>query len=161
MVEPVAVTGMAPAWWRWIVEERSAIDGGWERRAWIVEDDPAVATLAAELCVARGASPSVFSLPLPFLTALRSSAPPAVLILDWRLENELTSGLFMATRHRYPRLPIICWTGSRTESLPSMIRADAYTVVVAKTSGTSSIERALGWALGGGGDAAAGSAPPI
>ena len=152
---------MRRAWWRWIVEERSAIDEAWERRAWIVEDEPAVATLAAELCVARGASPSVFSLALPFLTALRSSAPPAVLILDWRLENELTSGLFMATRHRYPSLPIICWTGSRIESLPSMIRADAHTVVVAKASGTSSFERALGWALDADGDAAVAGPLPI
>jgi CheY-like chemotaxis protein len=159
MVERAAGTGTARAWRRWIVEERSAIDRGWERRVWIVEDEPAVATLAADLCVARGASPSVFSLPLSFLTALRTSPPPAVLILDWRLENELSSGLFMATRHRYPRLPIIYWTGSRTESLPSMIRADPYTLVVAKASGASSFERALGWAFDGDSDDAPGSEP--
>ena len=33
----------------------------------------------------------------------------------------------VATRHRYPQLPIIYWTGSVLSSLPAMIRGDART----------------------------------
>lgn len=55
----------------------------------------------------------------------------------------------MATRHRYPRLPIIYWTGSRTEALPSMIQGDERTIVVDKAAGSSPFEDALSWAFGG------------
>jgi len=129
------------------VEQLGAVDGGFQRRAWIVDDEPAAATLAADLCEAGGAAPSVFRHPLAFLTAMRSSPPPAVVILDWRLENELSAALFMATRHRYPRLPIIYWTGSRTDALPSMIQDDRYTIVVDKAAGSSPLQDALSWAL--------------
>jgi DNA-binding NtrC family response regulator len=129
------------------VEQRAAVDGGLARRAWIVEDEPAAATLAAELCEASGAAPSVFRLPLAFLTAMRSSPAPAVVVLDWRLENELSAALFMATRHRYPRLPIIYWTGSRGDALPSMIQDDRYTIVVDKAAGATPLQDALAWAL--------------
>ena len=44
--------------------------------------------------------------------APRRQAPVAV-ILDWRLEHELSAALFLATRHRYPRMPVIYWTGQR------------------------------------------------
>ena len=130
-----------------MVEQRVAVDGSWQPHAWIVEDEPAAATLAAELCEASGAVPSVFRLPLAFLTAMRSSPAPAVVVLDWRLENELSAALFMATRHRYPRLPIIYWTGSRTDALPSMIQGDRYTIVVDKAAGASPFQDALSWAL--------------
>jgi DNA-binding NtrC family response regulator len=130
-----------------VVNERVAIPGAWERRAWIVEDEPAAATLAAELCEANGAIASVFRLPLPFITALRSSPGPAVVVLDWRLEHQLSAALFLATRHRYPRTPIIYWTGSAAESLPAMIQDDRYTVIVDKASGTTRFEEALAWAL--------------
>lgn len=143
------------------MEQRVAVDGGWERRAWIVEDEPAAATLAAELCEAKGAVPSVFRLPLAFLTAMRTGPPPAVVILDWRLENELSAALFMATRHRYPRLPIIYWTGSRTETLPSMIQDDRHTIVVAKAAGSSPFEDALAWALDDEQEPASGDRPAV
>lgn len=130
-----------------IVEQRLADQRGWQRRAWIVDDEPSAAALAGELCAASGAAPSVFSLPLPFLTALRTSPAPAVVVLDWRLENHLSAALFMATRHRYPRLPIIYWTGSRTDALPSMIQDDQFTIVVDKAAGSSPFEDALAWAF--------------
>jgi CheY-like chemotaxis protein len=131
----------------WIVEERAPVDAAWERRAWIVEDEPAAAALAADLCEASGAAASVFRLPLAFLTAMRTSPAPAVVVLDWRLENELSAALFMATRHRYPRLPIIYWTGSPLDALPSMIQDDHYTIVVDKAAGSVPFEGALAWAL--------------
>ena len=59
-----------------------AVHGGWERRAWIVEDEPAAATLAVELCEASGAAASVFRLPLPFLTALRGMPGPTVAMIQ-------------------------------------------------------------------------------
>ena len=120
-----------------------------DRSAWIVEDEPAVASLAVDLCTEHGATPSVFRQSHSFMRALRASSPPSVLILDWRLENELSAAVFMATRHRYPRLPIVYWTGSRADGLPSMIRADPHAVVVDKAEGTSAFEKALDWALDG------------
>ena len=131
------------------MEQRPTVGEGWRRRAWIVEDEPAAAMLAAELCEANGAAPTVFRRVTPFLASMRSSPEPDVLVLDWRLENELSAALFMATRHRYPRLPIIYWTGSRTEALPSMIQDDDCTVVVDKAAGSAPFETALAWALDG------------
>ena len=78
---------------------------------------------------------------------MRAGPAPAVVILDWRLENELSSGLFMATRHQYPHLPIIFWTGSGTDALPSMIHDNGYTRVVDKAAGNSPFEEALAWAF--------------
>ncbi|MDQ3148745.1 MAG: hypothetical protein M3Q38_02315 [Chloroflexota bacterium] len=117
------------------------------QQVWIVEDEPAAATLAADLCLANGASSSLFRLPLPFLTALRGAAPPTAMILDWRLENELSAALFLATRHRYPQMPVIYWTGTAMSSLPSMICDDRWTVIVDKAAGAASFEEALAWAL--------------
>ncbi len=129
------------------VGERAAVDPVWERHVWIVEDEPAAATLAAELCEQGGAAPTVFRAPLPYLAALRGPATPAAVILDWRLEHELSAALFLATRHRHPDLPVVFWTGSPPESLPAMIRADANARIVDKASGTSAFESALSWAL--------------
>lgn len=130
-----------------MVSERAAIDGTWERHAWIVDDEPAAASLAADLCEANGAVASVFRLPVPYLAALRAGPAPTVVILDWRLERELSAGLFLATRHRHPRLPIIYWTASVRGSLPSMIQRDRYTIVVDKIAGSRDFEDALAWAL--------------
>lgn len=129
------------------VSERAAVDPAWERPVWIVDDEPAAATLAADLCEQGGAAPTVFRAPLPYLAALRTGPSPLAVILDWRLEHELSSALFLATRHRHPRVPVVYWTGSPPESLPVMIRDDAHTRIVDKAAGTSAFEAALAWAL--------------
>jgi DNA-binding NtrC family response regulator len=152
---------MRCAWRPGIVEARAVSGEEGERSAWIVEDEPAVASLAVDLCAEHGATPSVFRRSQPFMHALRAGPPPTVLILDWRLENELSAALFMATRHRYPRLPIVYWTGSRADGLPSMIRADPHAVVVDKAEGTSAFEEALDWALDERREAPHGSLPAV
>jgi FixJ family two-component response regulator len=114
---------------------------------WIVDDEPASAELALDLCAAAGVTASVFASPAPYLGALETNGAPRVLVLDWRLERELTAALFMATRHRFPDLPVIYWTGSASVALPSMIRADAHAVVVSKADGAQAFEEALAWAL--------------
>ena len=69
-------------------------------------------------CARRwGAEASVFRAPLPYLAALREATPPMAVVLDWRLEHELSAALFLATRHRYPHLPVIYWTGSPASAL--------------------------------------------
>ena len=118
-----------------------------ERRIWIVEDEPAAALLAADLCEAGGASASVFRQPSTFLAALRTSGPPTAVILDWRLERELSAPLFLATRHRHPRLPVIYWTGSVRGALPAVIFEDRWVRFVDKADGTAPFEAALAWAL--------------
>jgi DNA-binding NtrC family response regulator len=128
------------------VSGRAAQDGDRDRRVWIVEDEPASATLAAELCEGWGAEVSVFRAPLPFLSALRDRSRPTAVVLDWRLEHELSAALFLATRHRYPTLPVVYWTGHAAAALPSMITGDARTIVVDKAGGTEPFERALEWA---------------
>jgi len=143
------------------VAERVWIDAASGPRAWIVEDEPAAASLAADLCEANGAVASVFRLPLAFLSALRTGPAPAVVILDWRLENELSAALFMATRHQYPHLPIIFWTGSGTDALPSMIHDNGYTRVVDKAAGNPPFEDALAWALDDQPRPMLGSLPPL
>jgi DNA-binding NtrC family response regulator len=119
-----------------------------ERQAvWVVEDEPSAAELAADLCDAGGAQASLFRSALPFLRAFREVAPPAAIVLDWRLEHELSAALFMATRHRFPELPVIYWTGSEASSLPAMIREDPCTVIVDKADGSAAFDGALRWAL--------------
>ena len=118
-----------------------------ERRVWIVEDEPAAALLAADLCEAGGASASVFREPSTFLTALRTSGPPTAVVLDWRLERELSAGLFLATRHRHRWLPVIYWTGSTLGALPAMISDDRCVMIVDKAAGSVPFEAALAWAL--------------
>ena len=128
-----------------MIEKGGLVDQ--RREVWIVEDEPASAELAADLCESNGASASVFRMPMAFLTALRTSAPPGAVILDWRLEHELSAALFLATRHRYPRMPVIYWTGSDRSALPSMICDDRATMIVDKADGMLSFEAALTWAL--------------
>lgn len=127
------------------------------RQVWIVEDEMPAAELAADLCQANGVAPSVFRMPIAFLAALRTASAPDVVVLDWRLEHELSAALFLATRHRYPQMPVIYWTGSAAGSLPSMICEDRWTVIVDKADGAASFEDALEWAIAlGAGDAATG-----
>jgi DNA-binding NtrC family response regulator len=115
---------------------------------WVVEDEPAAGELAADLCSAAGLRSSVFRSALPLLRAFRESdEQPVAVVLDWRLEHELSAALFMATRHRFPELPVIYWTGSEASSLPSMIRDDPSTVIVDKAGGTVAFDNALRWAL--------------
>ena len=122
-------------------------DASAAQSVWIVEDEPAAASVASELCVGCGAAPSVFRAPLPFLAALRTGPPPVAVVLDWRLEHELSAALFLATRHRWPNLPVIYWTGTPRDALPSMILEDRHTVVIDKAAGSRAFEDALTRAL--------------
>ena len=131
------------------VEERVLTGIAADRAVWIVEDEPAAAALAVELCESHEAPPSVFRDPLPFLAALRSGLAPAAVVLDWRLEHELSAALFLATRHRYPGLRVVYWTGSPIDTLPGMIRDDSHTRVVDKAAGSAAFEAAIDWALAG------------
>jgi DNA-binding NtrC family response regulator len=128
------------------VSVHATTDPAPSRHVWIVEDEPASATLAAELCEDWGARVSVFRAPLPFLAALRDRSRPSAIVLDWKLEHELSAALFLATRHRYPGMPVIYWTGHIAGALPAMITDDARTTVVDKADGTEPFERALDWA---------------
>jgi CheY-like chemotaxis protein len=112
----------------------------------VVEDDPMVAALAADLCRGLGARAAVFASPTPFLQAFRDRAPRAV-ILDWRLEREVGAAAFMAIRHRFPSLPVVCWTASPPHGLPAMLHQDPLTRVVEKGAGLAAFESALAWAL--------------
>jgi hypothetical protein len=53
----------------------------------------------------------------------------------------------MAVRHRYPQLPVVCWTASPAWQLPQMIRQDPMTRVIDKAAGAEAFEAALRWAL--------------
>jgi CheY-like chemotaxis protein len=113
----------------------------------VVEDDPVVAALAVELCRGLGATAVLFSSATPFLQAF-SHAPPRAVVLDWRLEREVGAAAFMAIRHRFPLLPVVCWTASPPDGLPAMIHRDPLTRVVEKGDGLAAFETALSWALG-------------
>lgn len=122
-------------------------DGGSLPTVWIVEDEPAAAELAADLCLAGGARPELFRSALPFLRAFRDGGLPQAIVLDWRLERELSAALFLATRHRFPQLPVIYWTGSPESALPAAVRDDPCTRIVDKAAGTAAFDMALAWAL--------------
>ncbi len=114
---------------------------------WIVEDEPAAAALASDLCADAGVEALVYRDGQLFLEALHADARPLVLVLDWRLERGLSAPLFMAARHRAPALPVVFWTGTAAAALPSMIHGDGRTRIVDKASGTDGFETALRWAL--------------
>ncbi len=116
-------------------------------QVWIVDDEPAAAALACDLCELGGLQATAFGNPDAYLRALRGPNGPAAVVLDWRLEHELSAALFMATRHRYPRLPIIFWTGSEIGSLPRMVHRDPHVRILGKTGGSTEFEAALAWAL--------------
>lgn len=122
---------------------------------WIVEDEAAAASLAADLCALNGTLAYVYRDADLFLDALKSDARPAVLVLDWRLERGLSAPLFMAARHREPTLPVVFWTGTSADALPQMIQQDPRAHVVDKAEGLDAFEGALRWALD-----LAGIAPP-
>jgi len=111
----------------------------------IVEDDPTVAALALEMCRGLGAHAALFPSASPFLQAF-TQVPPRAVVLDWRLEREVGAAAFMAIRHRFPLLPVVCWTAS-PDGLPTMIRHDPLTRVVGKGAGLAAFETALAWAL--------------
>lgn len=114
---------------------------------WIVEDEPAAAALAADLCALNGTLAYIYRDGQLFLDALRSESRPAVLVLDWRLERGLSASLFMAARHREPALPVVFWTGTTANALPQMIHRDPRVQVVDKAGGADAFEAALRWAL--------------
>jgi len=118
-----------------------------EDAAWIVEDEPAAAALAADLCEASRVDSLLCRDGQRFLEALHVAGRPRLLILDWRLERGLSAPLFMAARHHAPDLPVIYWTGTAASALPQMIREDARVRIVDKASGTAGFETALRWAL--------------
>lgn len=131
---------------------RDAIPGGPDalaRVVWIVDDEPDAADLAADLCGEAGLRSLVFRSHQPYLDALREAEAPFAVILDWRLENQLSAGVFLATRHRFPEMPIIYWTASISADLPAMIRDDPATAVVDKAGGNDAFERALDWVVNG------------
>lgn len=115
---------------------------------YVVEDDPSVAELARDLCARLGRSAVVYGAPGDFLRACEADQPAAV-VLDWRLERELGSAAFMAIRHRFPQLPVVCWTGTRVDDLPVMVRDDPHTLVIGKDAGIEPFEAALRWAVDG------------
>ncbi|MDP9270460.1 MAG: hypothetical protein M3P14_05735 [Chloroflexota bacterium] len=114
---------------------------------WVVEDEPAAAALAADLCAMNGRGARTYRDGQRFLEALRAEDRPAVLVLDWRLERGLSAPLFMAARHREPSLPVIFWTGSVRSALPQMIHHDPRARIVDKAGGADAFEAALLWAL--------------
>jgi CheY-like chemotaxis protein len=127
----------------------------------VVEDDPTVAALASDLCRDLGATAALFASPTPFLRAFDDGAPRAV-VLDWRLEREVSAAAFMAIRHRFPQVPVVCWTAAPADTLPTMIHADPMTRMVDKAAGMAAFEAALLWALGvGAGDALPASAATV
>ena len=113
----------------------------------ILEDDPTLGELAAELCRGLGVEAVVYGAPAEFLDAARID-PPRALILDWRLQGQLGAAAFMAVRHRYPAMPVVCWTASPAWNLPEMIRQDPMTKVIDKASGADAFESAVRWAIG-------------
>jgi CheY-like chemotaxis protein len=115
----------------------------------VVEDDPAAAALAADVCRGMGARAALFTSPTPFLRAFKDEAPLAV-VLDWRLGHEVGAAAFMAIRHRFPAVPVVCWTASSPDTLPAMLHRDPVTRVVDKAAGLAAFEAALTWALGAG-----------
>jgi hypothetical protein len=130
-----------------LVPSGTMTDDAARHRIWIVEDEPQASDLALDLCTSSGAEGRVFRDPVAFIHALRGERGPSAIVLDWRLERELSAALFMATRHHYPDLPVIYWTGTPTGSLPSMIHNDPDTQVVDKADGLVAFEAALAWAL--------------
>jgi DNA-binding NtrC family response regulator len=116
-------------------------------RVAILEDDLALGQLAADLCSGIGVEAVTYTLPGAFLEAARTD-PPRALVLDWRLQGQLGAAAFMAVRHRYPAMPVVCWTASPTWNLPQMLRDDPLTRVIDKAAGATTFEAAVRWATG-------------
>lgn len=119
---------------------------------WVVDDEPAAAALACEMCEIAGLQAIAFGDAVSYLGALRGPTAPVAVVLDWRLEHELSAALFMATRQRYPTLSIIFWTGNELGSLPRMVHHDPNVRVLAKVGGSTEFDAALAWAFADGAD---------
>jgi len=117
----------------------------------VLEDEPHLAELAVELCDRMGLSAATYRSPAGFLGAVSHHAP-RVLVLDWRFERELGAAVFMAVRHRFGDLPIVCWTATAIADLPTMLVRDASVRIVQKARGIDAFESALRWAVGDAGD---------
>lgn len=111
----------------------------------VLEDDPSLAELAVELCDRQGLSSATYASPAGFLGEA-SHTPPRLLILDWRFERELGAGVFMAVRHRFGDVPIVCWTATPTSDLPAMLIRDPRVRIVQKSRGVAAFENAVRWA---------------
>jgi FixJ family two-component response regulator len=111
----------------------------------VLEDDPTLAALAVELCDRIGLSAATFPSPAGFMGDM-SHTPPRLLILDWRFERELGAAVFMAVRHRFGDLPIVCWTATPISDLPSMLIRDPRVRIVQKSVGIDAFESAVRWA---------------
>jgi DNA-binding NarL/FixJ family response regulator len=122
-------------------------DRGMATRVSILEDDAMLGELAVELCREIGVDATLYDAPAAFLEAARIN-PPRALVLDWRLQGQLGAAAFMAVRHRYPAMRVVCWTASPAWNLPQMIREDPVARVVDKGAGTAAFEAAVRWAIG-------------
>ncbi|HSM38603.1 MAG TPA: response regulator [Candidatus Limnocylindrales bacterium] len=111
----------------------------------ILEDDPDLAEIAAHLCRDIGLSAATFRTAGALLAGF-DSAPPRVVVLDWRLERDVGAAAFMALRHRFADVPIVCWTGMPAGSLPAMVAADSRTRIVRKADSLDELEAAIRWA---------------
>ena len=111
----------------------------------VLEDDPQLAELAAELCARVGLSAAIYPSPGVFLGEV-SVTPPRLLILDWRFERELGAAVFMTVRHRFGDLPIVCWTATPAHDLPAMVVDDPRVRIVPKSDGIDAFEAAVRWA---------------
>jgi FixJ family two-component response regulator len=112
----------------------------------VLEDDPAVAELAVELCDRMGLAAATFRSPAGFMGEV-SRLDPRFLILDWRLERELGAAVFMAVRHRFGDLPVVCWTSTAITDLPAMLVRDPFVRIVQKARGVVAFEAAVRWAV--------------
>ena len=108
----------------------------------VLEDETALAELAAEICAGLGLRAATYRTPATFLADF-DGVPPRLVILDWRLEREIGAATFMALRHRFGDVPIVCWTGLSPSSLPAMVLDDARTELVRKASGVAAFEAAV------------------
>lgn len=108
----------------------------------VLEDDPQMAAVVVEVCRVMGLRAAVFRTAAAYQAVFHDSAPRLV-ILDWRLEREVTAAVFLVMRHRWPGLPIVFWTASTERDLPAMVTSDRRTRVVPKTSGVGALEAAI------------------
>lgn len=113
----------------------------------VVDDDREVARLGGELCAMAGARGATYASTLQLIRAMNDGLSPQAVVLDWRLEREVSAGLFLALRHRFPRLPIMLWTGVAADQLPDMVLQDPLTRIVVKGEGTRPFMAAVRWAL--------------
>ena len=111
----------------------------------VLEDDPSLAELAVELCDRQGLSAATYTSPAGFLGEA-SRIPPRLLILDWRFERELGAGVFLAVRHRFGDVPIVCWTATPISDLPAMLIRDPRVRIVQKSRGVDAFENSVQWA---------------